>query len=48
MEKETYVILAYLVIWGGILAYLATLARRQFALARRVDELDARITRKEG
>jgi CcmD family protein len=48
MARETYVILAYLAIWGGLLAYLTMLARRQHTLARRVDALAVQITRKEG
>ncbi len=47
MARETYVILAYLAIWGGLLAYLTMLARRQHTLSRRVDALAVQITRKE-
>ncbi|MEW6489838.1 MAG: CcmD family protein [Thermodesulfobacteriota bacterium] len=47
MARETYVIFAYLAIWGGLLAYLTTLARRQYALARKVEALAAALTRKE-
>ena len=47
MTKETYVILAYVAIWGGLLAYLTALTGRQRALVRRVEALAAGLARKE-
>lgn len=47
MERATYLILAYLIIWAGIAGYLVWLSGRQRQTARRLEELSAQSRRQE-
>ncbi len=47
MERATYLILAYMVIWVGIAGYLTWLSGRQRQTARRLEELTAQLKRRE-
>ena len=47
MERATYLILAYIILWVGIAGYLTWLSGRQRQIARRLEELNAQIKRRE-
>ena len=47
MERATYLILAYMVIWVGIAGYLTWLSGRQRKIGQRLEELTAQLKRQE-
>ncbi len=47
MEHSTYLIIAYMAIWGGLSAYLFWLSGRQQQTARRLEMLSAQLERQE-
>ncbi|NOY44608.1 CcmD family protein [Deferrisoma camini] len=47
MTKQTFVVLAYMAIWGGLALYVAGLARRQARVARQIEALRERLGRGE-
>ncbi len=47
MTKQTFVVLAYMAIWGGLSLYVVGLARRQTRLARQIQALGERLGRGE-
>lgn len=47
MERATYLVLAYMIIWAGFAGYLTWLSCRQRQTARRLEELTAQLQRQE-
>jgi CcmD family protein len=47
MERTTYLVLAYMIIWAGVAGYLLWLSGRQRQTARRLEELTNRIKQQE-
>ena len=43
MTNELYVVVAYMAIWAGLLAYVVALSRRQHGLVRQIGALSERL-----
>jgi CcmD family protein len=47
MNNSTFLVIAYLVIWGGIFVYLMYMGNQQRKLAGRVKDLETTLIAKE-